>query len=49
MTSGTDLIPSFIVEDCGRLLVVPLLFVFNFSVSTATYPDLCLERAYVRF
>lgn len=38
MTCGDDQIPSFLIKDCSRVLIAPLLYLFNLIVSTATFP-----------
>lgn len=40
MTSGLDLIPSFLVKDCSNVLSVPLLIIFNLALKTQTFPDI---------
>lgn len=37
-TAGPDGIPSFVVKDCIRVLVVPLLHIFNRSLAVSAYP-----------
>lgn len=39
LTSGPDLIPSFVVKDCGYILAEPLCHLFNMSLQSATFPD----------
>ena len=46
MTAGPDGIPSFLVRDCSRVFVVPLLTLFNLSLSTSRFPT-CWRRARV--
>nr|XP_034835586.1 uncharacterized protein LOC117992047 [Maniola hyperantus] len=36
---GPDGIPPFIFKDCRKVLVEPLLHVFNTCIATATFPD----------
>lgn len=40
MTSGIDNIPSFIIKDCARILVVPLCFLFNQALQNNSFPDI---------
>lgn len=40
LTSGPDLIPSFIVRDCGNVFSLPLCILFNISIKTATFPNI---------
>lgn len=39
MTSGHDRIPSFLVKDCARAFVPPLLAIFNLILNSCTFPD----------
>ena len=38
MTSGLDLIPSFLDKDCSNVLIKPLLIIFNLALKTSTFP-----------
>nr|CAI5827926.1 unnamed protein product [Callosobruchus analis] len=40
LTSGVDIIPSFIVKDCIHVLAKPLSIIFNIIINTKTYPDI---------
>ena len=46
MTSGHDMIPSFLVKDCSSVFVTPLLIIFNMSLRTSTFPE-CWKLAKV--
>ena len=37
-SAGYDFIPGFIVKDLARILVKPLFFIYNASVTSATFP-----------
>lgn len=39
LTSGPDLIPAFVVKDCGYILAEPLCHLFNMSLRSATFPS----------
>ena len=39
LTSGTDLIPSFILKDCAYVLVKPLHYLFNLILRTSSFPE----------
>ena len=36
---GPDHIPPYVVKGCGEILKLPLLFIFNLSFKTSTFPD----------
>ena len=38
MTSGHDLIPSFVVKDCAVAFIPPLLILFNHILKESTFP-----------
>ncbi|XP_045494218.1 uncharacterized protein LOC123693257 [Colias croceus] len=37
-SAGPDGIPAFLVKDCSRVLVEPLLYIFNICLKSATFP-----------
>lgn len=39
-TAGVDLIPSFLIRDCSRILVEPLHIVYNLILKTSHFPAL---------
>lgn len=45
-TTGPDGIPAFLVRDCANALAAPLLFLFNLSIQTSTFPA-CWKKAKV--
>lgn len=46
MTSGHDLLPSFLIRDCAYIFVTPLLKIFNVILKTAIFPN-CWKLARV--
>lgn len=44
LTAGLDQIPDFFVKDCIRVLIVPLLHIFNCSLRLSTFPS-CWKSA----
>ncbi|XP_063902208.1 uncharacterized protein LOC135121856, partial [Zophobas morio] len=38
--AGSDKIPSFLVKDCAGVFVKPLLYIFQLSIKTSTYPEI---------
>lgn len=38
-TAGHDQIPSFLVKDCGGILVKPLTIIFNLILKSSVFPD----------
>ncbi|KAJ3655266.1 hypothetical protein Zmor_014402 [Zophobas morio] len=39
MTAGPDLIPSFLVKDCAKILAKPVTILFNIILRTSTFLD----------
>ena len=39
LTSGSDLIPAFLVKDCAHVLASPLKILFNCSMQLGRFPD----------
>ena len=39
LTSGADMIPSFLLRDCKLILAKPLSIIINLSIRTSTFPN----------
>jgi hypothetical protein len=38
MTAGPDLVPSFLIKDCGAVLAKPLTYIFNLILKSSIFP-----------